>query len=1373
MFFPSIIYTQNNFLRTKYFILEDGLSQVSVIDNLRDSSRFFRLRNFFFAVFTLVTIIISSVCNAQIKPSYLNNNQHYTKENGLASTYILEIQEDKYGFLWIATGKGISRFDGSHFTNFTNFYENSIKYEIGFVKSIVIDESGENLWIGGDNGILYTSIDTINFVRLNALNPSISNSVGATNDLLLDKRKKLWSAGFNDGLYSFDLNGEQHKNISFVNKTQKSNSKLNSLQCLVKDLSNDDILWIGTLAGLIRFNTVSLDYQVYVYKDDPEVAQNKIRKIHVSNEEIFLGTWGEGLVVFNKQSKQFSQPLKDQFPNKHSLILDLYNDNETSMWATTRDGLIQYDLLLKRVKNVINHDMAKGLIRGISFIDSREIIWFCNEKGLFKYDPLRTQNIFIELEKRNNIQIPMQVREIILTKEFFYVLGHASSGLYKVSLTDYSFETIEIPSFEHENKGFNLRDMVVMENGNFLIVFSNKILFFNPKTQQFELPSLQIDHPHPSMQSVVRDRNNNFWIGSREGGLFCLNFEKNTIKNYKEQFNLFRDENHRWINNLYIDTKNKLWIGKGSTNIIMDLNDSSVICFNPKDKIKIKSYTDVNDYYEDNTGRVWMAGGSDGLGFSDFNNFKNGVSHNVDGYFTGVYRNNDSLLWTTGKSLGTFNINTMSYNEIKLSPGNMKLRVSGPVISCENSEFIIGCDNGFLIYNTEKQKINQEIPIPYIRKIESDGKTSYEGNSLTKKDFSFKSGTKHLVLKISSLGFHLSDQITYKYKLEDEWQNIGANQEINLTNLSNGDYKFQIKACNNLNLCNEIPKEYNFSILAPWWASWWIYLIYLGIAILFADRFYRFQLSKRLAVAESKRLKEINRVKNTLFTNITHEFRTPLTVINGMTDSIKSDLEKNQFTDTEKSLEMIQRNSNGLLRLVNEMLDLAKLESGNMKLQLVQTNVIPFVKYLSESFHSLAQKKQINLTVYSEVDQLIMDFDSKKLSAIISNVLSNAIKFTPPEGKIIVHLNRISKRKNEFFSVKIKDNGPGISNEEIDNIFNRFYQADNSLRRQNKGTGIGLALTKEFVELMGGTVEVKSAEEKGCTFIINIPVNNMAVLVKENMAELENRIISSASFETEPVHQIKLDNNLPLVLIIEDNEDVAYYLQKCLIGKYETLHAKNGIEGIEIAFKKIPDIIISDVMMPGKDGFEVCNTLKSDELTDHIPIVMLTAKATIKDRLLGLSYGADAYLAKPFVKAELFTRLDQLILSRTKMRRKFEDGGLGKFLEKRIENHETKFLQKVIKIIHENIGEHAFGASQLAYKLSLSESQIYRKLKAISGKSTAVFIRSIRLQKGKELIQTTENTISEIAYEVGFNDPSWFSRAFKEEFGFAPSAMSK
>jgi len=363
------------------------------------------------------------------------------------------------------------------------------------------------------------------------------------------------------------------------------------------------------------------------------------------------------------------------------------------------------------------------------------------------------------------------------------------------------------------------------------------------------------------------------------------------------------------------------------------------------------------------------------------------------------------------------------------------LKVRGPVISTSDGEFIVGCANGVLIYNPEKQLLNHEIPIPYIRKIESDGKTFYEGNSLTVNDFNFISGTEHLVFKISSLGFHFSDQITYQYKFEGEWQNIGIGNEINLTNLSSGDYKLRIRACNNMGICNEIPIEYNITIPAPWWMTWWAIIIYLLIAVIFADRFYRFQLSKRLAVAESRRLKEINELKNSLYTNITHEFRTPLTVILGMADSLKSNIKDTQLNGGEHSLDMIKRSGSNLLRMVNEMLDLSKLESGNMELQLIQSDVILFIKYLSESFYSLAHEKQINFTVYFEIDELLMDFDANKLSAIISNVLSNAIKFTPSGGEIIVHLNRILKQKTEFFFIKIKDNGPGIPKEEISSVW--------------------------------------------------------------------------------------------------------------------------------------------------------------------------------------------------------------------------------------------------------------------------------------------------------------------------------------------------
>ena len=780
-----------------------------------------------------------------------------------------------------------------------------------------------------------------------------------------------------------------------------------------------------------------------------------------------------------------------------------------------------------------------------------------------------------------------------------------------------------------------------------------------------------------------------------------------------------------------------MWIAKGSSSV-MDLNNSTLYCLNPADSIK--SYQDVDRFHEDFTGRVWMAGSSNGLGFSNFDNFNAGILHKTDGYFSGVYAYNDSLLWTTGRGLGTFNMHTMSFNEIELGSNNKKLMISGPVLAVGKGEFIIGCDNGVIFYNPEKQQLNEEIPIPYILAIESGGKILYTGNSLTNNNFNFDFGTKQLVFKVSSLGFHFADQIKYQYSFEDNWQNIGTDKEINLTNLSYGKYKLQIRAINSQGIGQEKPAEYLIIIPSPWWIRWWAVLIYLGLALLVADRFYRFQLSKRLAVAESVKLKELNKLRNSLYTNITHEFRTPLTVILGMVDSLRSVFENKKLNTADHSLEMIDRNGKNLLRLVNEMLDLSKLESGNSELKLIQADVIPFIKYVSESFYSLASEKQITLTVYSEVDNLLMDFDANKLSAIVSNILSNSIKFTQSGGKIIIHINQFisdkstnGSKETNFLKIKIKDDGQGMDAEELNYIFERFYQTDNASSRRGVGTGIGLTLTKEFVEQMNGTITVKSKPEKGSEFTVQLPIHTHAEFVKNVHEQLESNLYALTN-EAEQL-QISPDDNseLPLALIVEDNSDVAHYLETCLTGKYQTMHATRGDVGIEVAIEKVPDIIICDVMMPVKNGFEVLKELKSDERTDHIPIIILTAKATMKDKLTGLSYGADAYLSKPFVKAELLTRLDQLVLSRKKLMQKINDDTLGKILKKRTDDPETRFLQKIIKIIHEESGNHSFGSSMhLARKMHLSESQIYRKLKAITGKSTAVFIRSVRLQQAKE-----------------------------------------
>lgn len=533
---------------------------------------------------------------------------------------------------------------------------------------------------------------------------------------------------------------------------------------------------------------------------------------------------------------------------------------------------------------------------------------------------------------------------------------------------------------------------------------------------------------------------------------------------------------------------------------------------------------------------------------------------------------------------------------------------------------------------------------------------------------------------------------------------------------------------------------------------------------------YLAEKEKIKAQQEKQQVSQLETFKSQFYTNLTHEFRTPLTTILGMTEVLKEKLEKKQFTDTSDSVEMIQRNGQNLLQLVNDLLDLAKVESSNLSLNLHQADVIPFVKYLSESFHSMAEEKQIQLKIVSDVDSLVMDFDDKKLSIIVSNLLSNALKFTESNGQIRIHFDTTFQKETDYFLIKIKDNGIGISAKELPHIFNRFYQIDATNTRQKEGTGIGLALTKELVTLMNGTIEVRSELGKGSEFIIKIPVTRTAPkiainepLFSQKATVLPSNILPSTTKESD----------LPLALVIEDNADVAHYIKTCLTDQYQVMHAPNGQAGIEIAFEKIPDIIISDVMMPQKNGFEVCQTLKTDERTDHIPIILLTAKATTKDRLTGLTQGADAYLTKPFEKTELMIRLEKLRSIRITLQKKYRKGLVSqKATEKQI-TPINGFMQKVEQIVLNNLQKETFSVNELATALYLSRSQVHRKIKALTGMSAAIYIRHLRLLKAQTLIRTTDLTISEILYQVGFKSPAYFSQIYKTTFGVSPSLQER
>lgn len=561
-------------------------------------------------------------------------------------------------------------------------------------------------------------------------------------------------------------------------------------------------------------------------------------------------------------------------------------------------------------------------------------------------------------------------------------------------------------------------------------------------------------------------------------------------------------------------------------------------------------------------------------------------------------------------------------------------------------------------------------------------------------------------------------------------------------------------------------------------------LLLAGIFITIVLRYYRMRrlaneelqkLNKEI-LQQKEELEDLSHVKSRFFTNISHELRTPLTIIGGMVDQIRK--QPKEWLD--KGLAMIDRNNTILLRLVNQILDLRKLESGTLSLDLTHGDIVSYLRYIVESFQSFAESKQIRLHFLDYTKKVEMNYDAEKILQIISNLLSNAIKFTPEKGEVYLSVNlelAAAEDQRDQLLVMVKDTGIGIPKDKRPHVFDRFYQVDDSATREGEGTGIGLALTKELVHLMKGNIRVESELKKGTTFSFTIPIDEtlastaaIAPPLPEEATVLTPRPSSTLSIpKAEKLKPSTYEEDRDHLLIIEDNPDVVAYLEALVGTTYLISIAQNGQEGIDRAIQEIPDVIISDVMMPIKDGFEVCETLKNDERTSHIPIILLTAKVDLEAKIDGLSRGADAYLAKPFNEAELSIRLQNLLEIRQKLRQRYQD------VEAFPSAHETTsvqfedaFLGKLKETIENRLLDSEMSIPELSKQMGMSRSQLHKKVKALTNSSTSQIIRSIRLNKAKDLLKNSELTVYEVAYDVGFKDPAYFSRTFSEEFGISP-----
>ena len=636
-----------------------------------------------------------------------------------------------------------------------------------------------------------------------------------------------------------------------------------------------------------------------------------------------------------------------------------------------------------------------------------------------------------------------------------------------------------------------------------------------------------------------------------------------------------------------------------------------------------------------------------------------------------------------------------------------------------------------------------------------------------------------LTFHFASLDFSSPDKNTYKYKIQklnNEWTDIGTNRSVTFGQLNPGDYVFEVIGSNRSNLYGDNSAKFSFTIKPPIWKTTYAYFLYFLIILtsiyyFFKARIRKFEIQKELEFnkREAKRLEHIEQIKSNFFSNMTHELRTPLTLI---IEPIRQILNDGVDERVRNRLTMVGRNSVKLLKLVNSLLDIAKIESKVMKPVWSIGDLEEHILKIMNSFQVLADQKNIDIKYSSKLSNAQLVYEFEYFEKIFTNVFGNAIKFTN-SGSIEVLCQKLTLNDRDYFEIIVQDTGIGIPEDEIDKVFDRFQRLESN--NTYGGTGIGLALTKELVELMNGTLLISSALGKGTQVIIRFPKKSSEIMVAEGIIPYVKRYNSYFENSKRSDKKSPLSPEKPLVLVVEDNEELRDFLVNSLQVNYNIMEAKDGLEGMEKALEDIPDLIISDIKMPKMEGIEMCEKLKSNSSTSHIPIILLTAKSSLDSRLEGVDIGADIYLTKPFSVKEVQSYIQNLLHKREILWQYFESRASGA-VEKSLQmpSIEKAFITNIEKIINNHLSNENLDVNLLLKEAAVSRTHLHRKLKALTGQSATEFIRNQRLTKAMDIIKASPNTdISQVAYSVGFSNQSYFSTKFKEKFGTPPSQVSK
>ena len=1373
--------------------------------------------------FILISCFISYAATAQFNNLKFEN---IDTANGLSSSTCLEVFQDKAGYLWFGTIDGLNKYNGYDIEVFRPVFNDSTSISNIRINSITEDNDG-NLWVGTNNGLNFFNKKNNEFTKINIYQKALLelNSNDVINKLLFDSKKNTLWVATNNGVIkiiiddaSIDL--KKLKITHYVHYPRSDNTlDNNSVNVIVKDKNNT--IWVSTNGDYLNKYNVEKDVfeRVLIESKTHYELSHITKRVFIDDDGNFwIGNDLSNLIFWNRKKDTFEHIsiVENQTP-----IYDIYEDKDGLIWVSTDGfGLFLFDKKLKSLKRHIENNLSDPFSLPNNqpskiFQDKNGIFWIGSyDRGVSKLD--LTKNLFGHYYYQPNNPNGLNaktVQSVFQDSKDRIWLGVYNGGLNLFDEKEQSFKYFSHNPEDNNSLSSN-KILYTFESSDgyiWVCTLDGGLNRFNPDTFKVK----RFSHNEKDAFSIaqnsvwtgVEDSKKRIWLGLKSEGLGLYNPKEEAFYSYKNQFDKGDVLGSSFVFSLFIDSKNRLLVGTTLGLNFVDLTTLNDLFPKEIDFLEIKEKGikghRINYITEDSLGNIWLCADS-GIYKLD-SNLKLVKSYtSIDGLpnnlVLGLKEDDDKNLWIISKSgLSLLNPETHILKNYNLIDGLQGAEFQSKSIEkIQDGRIIAGGIDGFNIFDPKVVSLRDSIVLnPKITSLRIYNRKIEFGDSINNRVILNKplTETKRLELKYNenyiSLGFEAlffrnPNQVKYAYKMhgiDKEFLSGGSNRSVNYSNLQPGKYTFEVKASIDDAYENQNSAKIHIQILPPLWKTWWAYLIYVlaGTTLIWVlMKLY----TKNIKDAQVHQL-DLEKIQ--FFVNVSHEFRTPLTLILNPLDKILANFNNSEVV--KASALSGQRSARRLMHLVNQLLDYRKMDAGMSPLKLEKGDIVKFSEDLFLLFKGLTSNKSLCYTFNSNSKKITSLFDFDKVEKIITNLISNAIKFTDA-GEISVSINKITvhnrsnsslfkvknKKFDDYVEISISDTGLGMSKDQLDHVFSRFSSLDTS----NSGTGIGLNFTKALVDIHKGQIFVESIEGEGSKFTVRLPlgikgkegivthVKNEFLLNSMKAAEYEMLILDD-NLLVENRNTPKSNQKKYTLLIVEDNKELRLHLKDDLQDNYNVKEAANGEEGLKMALKHYPDIIISDVMMPKLDGFEMCKTLKTELDTCHIPIILLTARSRDEDVISGYNHGADAYLSKPFKVTVLKARIQNLLEAKERLKEKFS--GLGAILpssELTRNSLDEAFIEKSTKFILKNVSNPDFTINDLLEEIGVGKSQFFRKIQDLTGQNPSGFIRTIRLKYASELMRNSSHSIKEIAYMSGFNSSTYFGKTFRELFEISP-----